>query len=375
MTASATLGVMAPQTVSGSFLVMIQYDVAETISLEALRLRLGAEPSAREPRFSHPAPGYVRFEKFPVVEECEPVAISTGERFRCRLKYFEYGVISAELELPFTADFTDMVLLSSRWTSATEIETCTANLVRERVDRFRSVFIQPYADFLSEDYYIVRLNDARDQDGSPLSAASLLANYGDSIAQIVRGESQKLAPSERNEAIQSWMSYYPNDLLVVGWVAALVYDAYDGAAATIQLLEYANTQLLEFRHYDEVLSRVLDNAYQLLERRGGLLRNWKMARQAEELNTIRLDITELTERTDNSIKFLSDMFYARAYKMAAKRVGVTDYRNLVEEKLRTAGELYQFMVNEFHQARAFILELMVVAILVIELIHLFRGNK
>jgi len=36
---------------------------------------------------------------------------------------------------------------------------------------------------------------------------------------------------------------------------------------------------------------------------------------------------------------LSDMFYARAYNVAASRVGVTDYRNMVEEKLRTAGEL------------------------------------
>jgi hypothetical protein len=83
---------------------------------------------------------------------------------------------------------------------------------------------------------------------------------------------------------------------------------------------------------------------------------------------------ELTERTDNAIKFLSDMFYARAYKVAASRVGVTDYRNLVDEKLRTAGELYEFMTNEFHQARAFVLELMVVAILVIELIQLFWGH-
>jgi hypothetical protein len=83
---------------------------------------------------------------------------------------------------------------------------------------------------------------------------------------------------------------------------------------------------------------------------------------------------ELTERTDNAIKFLSDMFYARAYKVAASRVGVTDYRNLVEEKLRTAGELYEFMTNEFHQARGFVLELMVVAILVIELIQLFWGR-
>lgn len=49
-------------------------------------------------------------------------------------------------------------------------------------------------------------------------------------------------------------------------------------------------------------------------------------------------------------------------------------RNLVEAKLRTAGELYDFMMHEFHQARAFVLEAMVVAILVIELIHLFRAG-
>ncbi len=363
------------QKVSGSFLVLIQYDVAERISLEALRSSIGSGSQDREPRFTHPAPGYVRFEKFPVVEELAPVAISSGENFRCRLKYFDYGVVSAELELPFVGHFHEMVAQSSRWTSATEIETYTADLVRARVEAHGKVFVEAYKNFLSEEYYVVRLDKAYDENGKARSAASLLGEFGDGIAQIVRGESLVLADSERNDALQSSMSYYPNDLLVVGWVAAFVYDAYDGGLSTIQLLEYANTQLLEFRHYDEVLSRVLDNADQLLEHRGGFFRNWKMARQAERLNTIRLDITELTERTDNSIKFLSDMFYARAYKMAAKRVGVTDYRNLVEEKLRTAGELYQFMVNEFHQARAFVLELMVVAILIIELVHLFRGSR
>jgi hypothetical protein len=51
---------------------------------------------------------------------------------------------------------------------------------------------------------------------------------------------------------------------------------------------------------------------------------------------------------------------------------VADYRNLVEQKLRIAGDLYEFMVNEFHQARGFVLEVMVVAILVIELVHVFH---
>ena len=96
-----------------------------------------------------------------------------------------------------------------------------------------------------------------------------------------------------------------------------------------------------------------------------------MARDAERLNQIRLEITELTERVDNSIKFLGDMFYTRAYRMAAARIGVADYRKLVDEKLRTAGDLYEFMVDQFHQARAFLLEAMVVAILIIELAHLF----
>ena len=47
---------------------------------------------------------------------------------------------------------------------------------------------------------------------------------------------------------------------------------------------------------------------------------------------------------------------------------------MAERKLRIAGDLYDFMVNEFHQERSFVLEAMVVAILVIELIHLFRGG-
>ena len=75
----------------------------------------------------------------------------------------------------------------------------------------------------------------------------------------------------------------------------------------------------------------------------------------------------MTERADNAIKFLSDMFYARAYRLAAVKVGAGDYRSLVDQKLRIAGELYEFMVNEFREARGFFLELLVIVILIIEL--------
>jgi hypothetical protein len=111
-----------------------------------------------------------------------------------------------------------------------------------------------------------------------------------------------------------------------------------------------------------------------VERGSGLLSRWRLAREAERLNAIRLEVIELAERTDNSIKFLSDMFYARLYRVAAAKVGVPDYRNLVDQKLRTAGELYQSMVNDFNNARAFGLESLVVIILIIDLLVLFRGK-
>ena len=71
--------------------------------------------------------------------------------------------------------------------------------------------------------------------------------------------------------MQTRLSYYPTDLLVTGWVASLVYDTDEGAAPTIQLLEYANAQLLEFRHYDELLTRVLEGVYDQLEQKGGVI--------------------------------------------------------------------------------------------------------
>jgi hypothetical protein len=87
-----------------------------------------------------------------------------------------------------------------------------------------------------------------------------------------------------------------------------------------------------------------------------------------------LDIGELTERADNSIKFLSDMFAARLYKLAAAKVGVPDYKDLVAQKMKTAEDLYHNMVDQFNQARGFFLEVVVVLILLIELFYLFRGK-
>jgi hypothetical protein len=99
-----------------------------------------------------------------------------------------------------------------------------------------------------------------------------------------------------------------------------------------------------------------------------------MSRSANSLHAVLLEVTELTEHADNAIKFLSDMFAARLYRLAASKVGVPDYRDLVEQKLKTAEDLYDDMVEQYNQSRAFWLEVTVVLILLIELFYAFRGR-
>src|SRR5580704_12265377 len=180
----------------GSFWVLVLYDVAEQIHLDRLRNIVGAEQPRREPSFKHPAPEYVRFERPPMVEDPGIISIPGGEQFQSRIKYFDYGVVCVELEISFEADWDELVRLSSRWISAPEIEKCSAELVRSRLERAAPALVQPYASWLSEDYYVIQLRDALDHDGKPMTASALLAARGEQIAQIIRGESVPLADAE-----------------------------------------------------------------------------------------------------------------------------------------------------------------------------------
>lgn len=356
---------------TGTFRSLFLFDLAEEIALEEVRRILGAGPEAQGAGSKAATPGYVRFERPPVVERAGTIRIGESQPFEARLRYFDAGVVSVELEQRIDTDWDGLVQHTSRWTGSAELESHALALAKERVQRLSAAIREPYDEWIVEDYHILHLTDVA---GSP-PAERILAQHGEHVAQIIRGELFPLSEAETREVLSSRMSFYPSDLLVVGWMAALVYETPENVTPLLQLLEYANVQLVEYRRYDFLLGKVLAEAYDAL----GHPRNtpgwsWRMNREAEKLNALRLEVMDLTERTDNALKFVSDMFYARAFRMAATRVGVSDYRVIVEDKLKTAGELYEYMVSKYRDARMFVLEAMIVLILIIDLIFLFRGN-
>ena len=328
--------------------MLIQFDVCEELRLDRLR-NVKERTVQQQPSMKHGAPAYVRYERPPVVEPLEALQLDSGERLEGVIKYYDYGVVSVIYQLPFSGDWDSLVRLAGRWVWDVDFALRVEPVVRQRLERVPTAMVKPYDRWLSEDYFIFHVRDAA---GSP-QAIELARNHGLEIAQVVRGDRTRLSEGEVSEVLHSQISYYANDLAVIGWNAAFVYDTAAGAEPAIQLLEYANSQLLEFRHYDELLTGILDGVYDSLGKKRSRLARWRMARSATSLHTVLLEVSELTEHADNAIKFLSDMFAARLYRLAASKVGVPDYRDLVEQKLKTAEDLYDYMVEQYNQSRAF----------------------
>ena len=359
----------------GCLRLFVFYDVGEAFDLEKLRSLVDPRGGPAQADFSRRTPEYVRFENPPIVEPCEPLKLRKDETLGCSLKYYEYAIVEVQLEVPFVGTWEALMEQTSRWMDAPDVEPESRLMVKQHLQKTAAAIIKPREEWLQESYLVVELQQTKDYAGHTVTGEEILGTYGAQIGQILRGEQAQLARSANERLLQGSLSYYSTDLLVVGFNAALIYDRPEEAVRTIKILEYVRVQLLEFRYYDNFMSRVLADVYNNLDRKQNvLISRWNLPREANRLNTTRLDVMDLTERIDNAVKFVSDSFYALAYRMAATRAGVTEYRDLVEKKLNTARELYDFMMAQFNEARLFLLEAAITVLCLLDVLLLFRGR-
>src|SRR5205085_290344 len=190
------------------------------------------------------------------------------------------------------------------------------------------------------------------------------------IAAMLRGERQRLSEQEEGTILRHAISYLTNDLVIPTWNAAFVYDTPAGAQAALEILEFANSQLLEFRYYDELLDRELASIYARLQR-PKWYDEWigsRYARAARQVHSLFIDVNELTDRTENTLKFVGDIYAARLFGLVADRLGLDKWKADVEGKLKTLDDIYRFAVEQSSMSRGQFLELTVVLILILELI-------
>ena len=88
---------------------------------------------------------------------------------------------------------------------------------------------------------------------------------------------------------------------------------------------------------------------------------------ARRLNSLVVEVSELTEKSENTLKFFGDIFASRVYRMAAQKLGLNEWKTLVDRKLQSAALLYRSLIDEVSAARMEFMEAIIVVILVLEL--------
>src|SRR5579875_2192936 len=208
-----------------------------------------------------------------------------------------------------------------------------------------------------------------DRFAEAVGGADLLDRYGASLAQLILGEERRLMRSEQEEALRVNFAYYEDELTVIHWETAFVYDRADSAQATEDILEFANTQLVELRTYDAYLDGELDAIYRLgPERPVGRFFRHRASKSAERLRYLIVDVLEITDRVSNALKIIGDAYYARLYRGAAGRLGLADWQRQIDTKLRSVEEMYRFSQDRIRHARDEALELIIIVLILIEVV-------
>ena len=148
-----------------------------------------------------------------------------------------------------------------------------------------------------------------------------------------------------------------------------------GSRVIPEILEFATSQLLELRYYDGVfdaqLARIYDDVAKATRSPWALLRS-PYRRLAREVVLHLVEVTELTERVDNALKVVGDFYLARVYQSAVKRFRVPTWQVSIDSKQNLVAQSYDLIKGELDSRRSTILELIVIALILIELIAALR---
>jgi len=335
------------------------FDVADTIDLERLAT-VGGEGVARAPLHlrREASPGFIEFETQPIVARV-PTAFGDGS---ARVKIFDYGVVSIRFTVAFAGPWNAYAALGRRMRLDDQLPVLAGAALDRVLAEIAGALDEPHAP-LVEDYLVFEI----DAFEVPTDAGALLGTHAGALASLVLCEERRLTAGERDEALRVNFAYFDDDLSVIQWDTALVYDRREGAQATLDILEFANTQLAELRTYDRRLDAELDTIYALDPKRPTRRFGRRQAQDAaDRLRYLIVDIAELTDRSSNALKIIGDAYYARLYRGAAARLGLKDWQKQIDSKLETVNEMYRFFTDQAQASRSEFLEIIVILLIAFE---------
>ncbi len=354
----------------GKIVIYRIFDVSDEIDLSlveakvkegARRMRLSKHPYMKALEITDPPVSFV-LPEFSQHLFGQDIAISVIA------KAFDFGVLSLAFNVPIPhgtpfsrlesvakALDTDETINDKAWQYIHDLVTNLDHAVKQ------SSIKEDY----TEDYMIIFIEEL-DQKAD---IDDFLQQYD--LSRLLLFETREVSEQTRTETLKQRFSYYPDDLVIVHYDNSFVIEP-SGSSDILDILEFANAQILELRYYDHFLDNQLSWIYRELSKRKAAssfrLRDYeKLAMKITETVT---DLTDVTERVDNALKVTEDVYYARLYRTAMMLFRSSDWEQSIKEKLQVVSNTAKMIYNEISTKRGHLLELGIIILILVEIVIL-----
>ncbi len=365
---------------TGDVTYLYAYNIAREADLAAIETRLRGTVewfhlgrSKDAPRnFPSYRPLILQMDDVRIEGPLGPMTLSTS------IKLFSVGALSVNVRVPVSCErLADLVALRDLTVKDnTTLDDRIGDIVRRLLEAVKSQLDSPVkAIGQPEVYTIFRLDwptaaaAAADADAGQSLDEWLCGQQRDIAALLVNEtEAGRLSAQEVQETLMHKYSYYSSDATMLDWDAAFVVDTPEGCQDVLYVIEVANLQLEELKAYDMELDKVLDKAYDDVEAIARPHAFRRRRRVLAELREIRMDLTRVTDELSNITKFVGDWHLARVYMGCVARFHLSQWQDMVSQKLRSLDGLYTMLQQDSTNRAMLILELAIVALFVIDLV-------
>lgn len=174
-------------------------------------------------------------------------------------------------------------------------------------------------------------------------------------------KSEKLALDEQEIAhtLETQLKYAKDDLIVVDWDGAFVFESTGDVDAIVELLQIANLQLLQYRMLDRDTDRRLKSVEEHMRKGTKVkwLRNRELERAFREVIQVRAKSIGEFDALDRDIKLIGDWYYARLYELIGRKFRLGEWRRSIKEKLDSLEDFYGIVSENFSVSRLHFLEM------------------
>ena len=196
----------------------------------------------------------------------------------------------------------------------------------------------------SEDYSIFIVTDYEGEPEQFLEHAPI-------IASLLKSERMELDPKEVDYTLKAQIKYAKNDLTIIDWDGAIVFDPVPAdTAEDIELLTLANLQLLRHRILDRQLEEQLRQMSNIVLERTGrnmLIADRQLVNNLKEIIRIRMSSISQLQRLERDIKLIGDWYSARYYDLASNKFKIEEWRKAIRSKLESLEDIYAVIAENF----------------------------